>query len=119
MIEPIARIRIELQDIEPKIWRRVDVPLSATLIALHDIIQVAMGWKDAHLFEFVVGDKVYGEPDPDDALYERKVYQAKSIRLQALVDRHIEWFVYASDFGDSWRHDVIIEEVRDGAANID
>ena len=31
MIEPIARIRIELQEIEPKIWRRVDVPLSATL----------------------------------------------------------------------------------------
>ena len=32
MIEPIARIRIELQDIEPKIWRRVHVPLSATLL---------------------------------------------------------------------------------------
>jgi len=119
MIEPIARIRIELQEIEPKIWRRVDVPLSATLFALHDIIQVAMGWKDAHLFEFVVGDKVYGEPDPDDALYERKVYQAKSIRLQALVDRGIGRFVYAYDFGDDWRHDVIIEELSDGAADID
>ena len=85
MIEPIARIRIELQEIEPKIWRRVDVPLSVTLLALHDIIQVAMGWKDAHLFEFVVGDKVYGEPHPDDGIYERKVYQAKSIRLKAWI----------------------------------
>ena len=37
MIEPVARIRIELQDLEPKIWRRVDVPLSSTLAALNDI----------------------------------------------------------------------------------
>ena len=40
MIEPVARIRVELQDLEPKIWRRVDVPLSSTLAALNDIIQV-------------------------------------------------------------------------------
>ena len=40
MIESVARIRIELQDLEPKIWRRVDVPLSSTLAALHDIFQV-------------------------------------------------------------------------------
>jgi hypothetical protein len=119
MIEPIARIRIELQEIEPKIWRRVDVPLSATLFALHDIIQVTMGWKDAHLFEFVVGDKVYGEPHPDDVMYERKVYQAKSIRLQALVARGVERFVYAYDFGDDWRHDVIIEDLGQGAPDVD
>ena len=50
MIEPVARIRIELQDIEPKIWRRVDVPLSSTLLALHDIIQAAFGWTHSHLF---------------------------------------------------------------------
>ena len=43
MIEPAARNRIELQDIEPKIWRRIDVPLSSTLAALHDIIQVSTG----------------------------------------------------------------------------
>lgn len=93
MIEPIARIRIELQEIEPRIWRRVDVPLSATLLALHDIIQVTMGRRGDHLFEFVIGEKVYGEPLPDDMMYERKVFQAKSIRLQAMVDRGIARFV--------------------------
>jgi hypothetical protein len=119
MIEPIARIRIELQAIKPKIWRRVEVPLSSTLLALHDIIQVAMGWRGDHLFEFVVGDKVYGEPHPDDVMYERKVYQAKSIRLQNLVDRGVARFVYAYDFGDDWRHDIIIEDLRDGSPDID
>ena len=65
------------------------------------------------------GDKVYGEPHPDDVMYDRKVYQAKSIRLQTLADRGIGRFVYAYDFGDNWQHDVIIEGLRDGAADID
>ena len=42
MIEPIARIRIELRSVEPHVRRRVDVPLSCTLLALHDIIQRAV-----------------------------------------------------------------------------
>ena len=119
MIEPVARIRIELQDIEPTIWRRVDVPLSSTLMALHDIIQVAMRWRDSHLFEFVVGEKVYAEPHPDDAAYERKVLQAKGIRLKQLLDRGVERFLYVYDFGDDWRHDLIVEGVRDGDADVD
>ena len=42
MIEPIARVRIELREIEPTLWRRVDVPLTSTLLVLHDIIQVTV-----------------------------------------------------------------------------
>ena len=94
MIEPIARVRIELREIEPTLWRRVDVPLTSTLLALHDIIQVTVGWTDSHLFEFVVGERVYSEPLPDDELFERKVYNAAGIRLRTAN---------------------IIENVRDGA----
>lgn len=119
MIESIARIRIELQEIQPMIWRRVDVPLSTTLMALHDIIQLLFDWKDAHLFEFEIGKKVYGEPSPDDAFYDRKVYQAKSLRLGTLIDRGVERFLYLYDFGDNWRHEMTIEEVFDGAADVD
>ena len=119
MIEPVARVRITLQNIAPAVWRRVDLPLSTTLMALHDVIQVAMGWTDSHLFEFVVGDRVYGEPDPDDAMYERKVCQAKSIRLKQLLDRGVERFLYVYDFGDNWRHDIVVEEVFEGQPDID
>lgn len=119
MIEPVARVRIELKDIAPKIWRRVDVPLSTTLMALHDIIQAAFRWQDAHLFEFRIGDKIYGEPFPDDDMFERKVHQAKSLRLRALVDRGVGRFLYVYDFGDDWRHEVVIEDVFDGDAEVD
>ena len=62
MIVPVARTRIELQDLEPKIWRRIDVPLSTTLAALHDIIQVAFRWTDSHLHEFESDGRAYGVP---------------------------------------------------------
>ena len=42
-----------------------------------------------------------------------------SLRLKTVVDRGIEQFLYVHDFGDDWRHDVFIEEVRDGAHNVD
>jgi hypothetical protein len=119
MIEPIARIKIELRDIKPKIWRRVDVPLSTTLMGLHDIIQVAMGWNDSHLFEFQIGDKVYSEPYSDDELYERKIFKAKGIRLKSLVDRGVKQFIYIYDLGDYWRHDITIESVYDGKEEVE
>ena len=60
MIEPVARIYIELQDIQPRIWRRVDVPLTSHLLTLHNIIQIAFGWTDSHLFQFSIGNRDYG-----------------------------------------------------------
>ena len=118
MIEPIARIRIELLCIEPTVWRRVDVPLSSTLMSLHHVIQVAVGWTDSHLFEFQVKDRLYGDPIEED-FFEWKVYKASSIRLKTLVDRGIRDFTYLYDFGDHWEHRIAIEELRDGKADVD
>ena len=117
MIEPVARIRIELRDLEPRIWRRVDVPLSSTLAALHDIFQVTFRWQDYHLYEFVAGERVYGVPTDEDAFSDRKVYKAASIRLKTVIDRRVDRLLYVYDFGDDWRHDVIVEEVRGGDAD--
>ena len=114
MIEPVVRLRVELQNIEPKIWRRVDVPLSSTLAALHDIIQVAFGWHDAHIWEFRVGDVSYGLPDPDEM-----VLDARKIRLKKLIDGGVERLEYIYDFGDNWEHRIVVEEVRDGEADVD
>lgn len=119
MNEPVARLRITLQDIEPAIWRRVDVPTAATLAALHGVIQTAMRWQDAHLFEFVAGDRVYGEPQRLDGMSTRKVHHARSVRLQQLLDRGIDRLLYVYDFGDDWRHDVVVEGVREGDADVD
>lgn len=111
MSAKIARIRIELEHIAPRIWRRVDVSLTTNLRALHEIIQAAMPWENYHLYQFVIGERVYGEPDPEDAVWGRKIYQAKGMRLGTLVDRGITELLYTYDFGDDWQHRVIVEEI--------
>jgi hypothetical protein len=44
----ICTVRIELRGSDPLIWRQIDVPTSITLDVLHDIVQIAMGWRDCH-----------------------------------------------------------------------
>ena len=119
MIEPVARVRIELQSVSLTVWRRVDVPLSSTIAVLHDIIQIAMGWTDSHLHEFTIGERVYGMPDPGYDFDDRKVYEDSSIRLEAVIERGFHRFHYLYDFGNCWEHEVIVEDVRDGEAGID
>ena len=48
----IARLMIELDDWRPVIWRRVEVPLTSSLKAVHDVVQAVMPFEDYHLFEF-------------------------------------------------------------------
>ena len=111
MSERIARLRIALEDIEPEIWRRVEVPLDLNLKGLHEIIQAAMGWQDYHLFEFAIGDKAYGLPDPGWDL-GRKVLQAKLAKLEPFVAQGVREFAYVYDMGDDWRHRIAIEAVE-------
>lgn len=112
-VDRIARVKIQLDDWQPAIWRRVEVPLTATLKALHDVIQAAMPFEDYHLFEFRADGKRYAIPDPEwDSLRDR-TYSAKTMRLGTLIDGGITELTYTYDFGDDWRHAVTIEATAD------
>lgn len=113
MTERIVRLKIQLDDIKPSIWRQVDVSSTTNLRALHDLIQAIMPWENYHLYHFEIGDRVYGEPVPEDKLWGRNIYHAKSLRLGALLDRGVTRFNYTYDFGDDWRHSVEIESVAE------
>ena len=109
-VDRFARIRIELDELAPVIWRRVEVPLSTSLKGLHEIIQAVMLFEDSHLFQFDVGDTRYSIPDPEwDSV--RETLDARNIKLGALVDRGVEAFSYTYDFGDNWQHTVTIEAI--------
>jgi hypothetical protein len=43
MTDSVIRLKIELDDTDPSIWRRIEVPAAITLKELHRIIQAAMG----------------------------------------------------------------------------
>lgn len=113
--ETITRLRITLNDTDPEIWRVVDVPLTASLKMLHDIIQGAMGWQDYHLWEFEAKDRRYGLPDPEWP--DDELAAAKNVKLGTLIERGVREMTYIYDMGDSWEHSITVEAVRPGDAD--
>src|SRR5215831_1407962 len=77
MKDSIVRVSITLLDVDPAIWRRIEVQPSFTLEALHDVIQTVMGWADYHLHHFQFGDVMYGAPTPED----RDMHDGRKIKL--------------------------------------
>ena len=69
-----VRLRVTLREVTPAVLRVLDVPASCTLTELHDLLQIAIGWTDSHLHQFVVpadvsadvGDVLVGLPHADD-----------------------------------------------------
>lgn len=114
--ETIARLRIILADTEPGVWRRVDVPLAASLKMLHDIIQAAMGWEGYHLWMFEAEERRYRLPDPEWP--DQELTAAKNIKLGTLIERGIRELTYTYDMGDNWEHRVAVEAVRPGDPDI-
>jgi hypothetical protein len=114
--DAIAVLRIEIAYIEPLIWRRIAVPTSMNLKALHKVIQAAMGWLDYHLWEFTVDERRYGIPIPDDPDWNRRIDNAASTKLSALLTTGVTEFGYMYDFGDDWEHRIIVEAIKPAEA---
>ena len=50
-IVPI-KIKVNLENMPHKVFRRILVPEDINMMQLHYVVQIAMGWKFAHLFQF-------------------------------------------------------------------
>ena len=92
---------VELEDIEPRIWRRIAVPETATLEILAYIILTAFGWMGGHLHGFFIGDREYGMAEFDDF---GTMSDEKKITLNKLTTDSLREFLFVYDFGDDWRH---------------
>jgi len=109
--ERLFQFKITLREIQPPIWRRIQVK-DGTLDKLHEHIQTAMGWTNSHLHRFKIGDKEYGDPDLlFDDVEPLEFEDSTSIKISEVMPRsgkrlHIE---YEYDFGDGWHHDVLFE----------
>ncbi len=97
----IFEIEITLAEIEPPIRRKVAVADDFTLAQLHDVIQTAMGWENAHLHSFQIGNTEYESHDWDD---ETMGLDESRYRLAAVLSRTGVKFLYVYDFGDNWIH---------------
>jgi hypothetical protein len=79
-----------------------------TLGNLHHLIQRAMGWDGGHLHAFRMPARGFGPPlrifgnegEDEDATLLREVLVRKR---QVLLDEY--------DFGDSWLHEILVEQI--------
>jgi len=106
----IYTLRVELEGIEPLIWRRLQVPAAITLPRLHRVLQVVMGWTDSHLHSFRIGDREYSNAGDLDEL---NMLDVKGHKLDALLGDTIREFGYQYDFGDGWEHRIVVESIAE------
>jgi len=55
----IYQLKVTLRDTDPAIWRRLLVPGEISFRDFHQVLQVAMGWENDHLYEFKVGKRYF------------------------------------------------------------
>jgi hypothetical protein len=112
----IAHLRIQLDNVEPVIVRRVEVPLTIRLDRLHLVLQAAMGWTNSHLYEIRARDVGWGRPDPDFG--DGPLDASKARLVDVLEDVGARSLKYLYDFGDGWEHSVRIERITDAMPGI-
>jgi hypothetical protein len=116
----VYQFKITLMDSKPPIWRRIQVK-DCTLDKLHEHIQTAMGWTNSHLNMFEIDDLIYGDPEllEDDfgAPFEDST-RVKLSRLFPAGDKSFR-FEYEYDFGDSWRHEIVLEGMSPPQAGVE
>ncbi len=108
------RVRIEVIDIVPPIWRTLELTSDLSLDALHEVIQAAFGWENRHLHRF--------HPTPDPYISDLETIinvgdedegaegiSEPSLTLDRLLHEPGDSWYYTYDFGDDWTHLVTLE----------
>jgi hypothetical protein len=117
------RVRAELRETSPSVWRRLELASNLNLAELHDVLQVAFGWTDSHLHGFAAGPEFHSraaerylcpfdEREGEDGIPEVQV------RLDEVLAEVGDTLSYAYDYGDNWQHVITLEAVlprEDGA----
>lgn len=106
----IYELMVGLNYVEPRVWRRLWVPDNLTLSQLDLVIQAAMGWTNSHLHEFEIAGKRYGQVgEQEDRLSDASMLEEARFKLSDVLVQEVASFLYTYDFGDNWRHTVLIE----------
>ena len=119
----IYRLKIELSDSRPKIWRTFEVNSNMVLPDFHKVCQTVMGWLNEHLYMFISGDIPYQPKDEftesfaEDfgnviPLYPKKEFE--EMTLEEILNNDCKEIEYMYDFGDGWEHTISLEEQKEG-----
>ncbi len=111
------RVRVDLDDSHPPIWRLLELSSAMFLDELHAVLQVAFGWTDSHLHRFALGESVWDE-DAEKFLCPYDVEEgdddgvpAAEVRIDEVLAEPGDLLRYAYDYGDGWELRIRLEAV--------
>jgi hypothetical protein len=104
----IYQVKISLTGAKPPIWRTVLVPGNLRLSSFHDVIQIAMGWTNSHLHQFIANNVIYGTPDDEFGMKRKDEFKYE---LSHLLKKEKDTLIYEYDFGDGWEHKILLEKI--------
>jgi hypothetical protein len=113
--EPLLQVKVTLEEVtNPPVWRRLQVSAGVRLDRMHSILQAAMGWTDSHLHLFAAGGHDYSNPAFE---LETESEDERHVRLADLVADEGDAIQYIYDFGDDWRHVLVVERALSADEN--
>jgi hypothetical protein len=121
VVPTVYQLKVSLVGARPPIWHRLEVPGNANLGWLHAVIQVAMGWTNSHLHQFIVGEMQISDPEFELDEFEDspETYNEHRTTIQDIAPRVGSKFMYEYDFGDGWRHQITVEKILEEGAKPD
>lgn len=110
----IYQLRITLDGIKPPIWRRFQVRSDSKLTTLHNIIMDVMGWSGYHLHEFQIDGLSYTNPEQmEDEVLDGDIQDGSKVKLSQVMEKAGDKITYIYDFGDGWKHTIMLEKILD------
>jgi hypothetical protein len=115
----IYRVRVDLDDARPPIWRRLDLRSDVTLDVLHQVLQAAFSWNDYHPHRFGLGGRPFDpgsqvflcEYDADNPeIDDDDGPRASQVRLDETLQEPGDTLRYVYDYGDSWELTLQLEQ---------
>jgi Plasmid pRiA4b ORF-3-like protein len=110
-------VRVNLYGAKPPVWRRLEIPSFTPLGLVHEILQVAFDWSGYHLhrFETVCGEY---EDSLQDDWSDSGAGDESAVALAQVAATEKAKVVYVYDFGDDWRHDIVVEKIEPAAPGV-
>ena len=112
----VYQFKVALKDVEPVIWRRIQVPDYYTFWDLHCAITDVFGWLDYHLHRFTVNNpksrqwEAIGIPDKE-GFDDDKVLPGWKKKIANYFSVQHPDCDYNYDFGDDWHHSIVLESI--------
>ena len=101
---PILTFHIKLVGTDPMVTRTFMASSEITMYELHHTIQVVMGWKNYHLYQFEVDNAVIADRRLWDEDEMGPITDVKEVSVGDVFTELGTTAAYEYDFGDGWMH---------------